>query len=484
MAKPEIKINLPTSKSIVNRLLIIEALSGKKILENSEISCDDTNVLSQALLKSESQKVNKSESRKVGKSDLQTDRLSDLQTEINAGLSGTAMRFLTAFLAQKSGEWILTGEKPLLLRPIGELVDLLRTLGAEIYYLEKEGFLPLKIVGKKLVGVGRVGAGRALPLRDQPLQCSQLVSSQTISALMLIAPMLENGLKIEFQNISSFSYILLTKKIMEMCGVKIECHCGLDPQSNENCLKAIAGQACNDNNICISVFPQKYFPQKILIEADWSAAAFWYAFLAISNEKQITLNNLFPDSYQPDSVVKDIFKYFGIKYEFSENNLIITKNTGTQITQIFTEKICVNPFNLRHLRSKRIFKYNFKNCPDLVPALAVTCCAKGVKFIFSGVKNLKFKESNRLQALCNELQKCGFAVKNSSDFLFWNGSPPAPLKGVKPQSPIKINTHNDHRIAMAFGILSRVIDLEIINPQVVEKSYRGFWKNLPKKAHR
>ncbi|MDR1543081.1 MAG: 3-phosphoshikimate 1-carboxyvinyltransferase [Prevotellaceae bacterium] len=424
-AQKHIEITLPASKSIVNRLLIIEALSGQKIVENKDISCDDTEVLLQALH-------------------------FDNQT-INAKFSGAAMRFLTAFFAQKEGEWILTGEKSLLLRPVNELVEALKILGADIQYLENEGFLPLKIVGKKL--------------HSKTLKIENSQSSQTISALMLIAPMLHNGLTIKIKNVSSFPYILLTKKIMENCGAKIKivrkrkfclcptiianpCHCGSLP--------AMTGY--------IKVFPKKYFPKKFPIEADWSAAAFWYACAAMFDTKPIILKGLLPDSYQPDSVVKNIFENFGITSSWHTNltdthRLILEKNRCKSV-----------------LSASSVFKYSFKNCPDLVPALAVTCCANNVKFIFSGVKNLKIKESDRLAALVCELRNCGFMLKNSSDFIFWNGE-----KCVQ-QNPIKIETYNDHRIAMAFAILSQKIGLEIINRSVVEKSYRNFWQDFCKIA--
>ncbi|MDR2684078.1 MAG: 3-phosphoshikimate 1-carboxyvinyltransferase [Prevotellaceae bacterium] len=397
LAKQFIEINLPASKSIVNRLLIIEKLSGKNIVEKKDISCDDAKVLSQAL--------------------------NSKKCRFNVKLSGTAMRFMTAFLAQKKGKWTLTGLKSLQMRPVGELVEFLKMLGAEIYYLKKEGFLPLKIIGKKLCSA--------------TLEIENPQSSQTVSALMLIAPMLDNGLTIRLKNISSFPYVLLTKKIMEDCGAKLE---------------------FSDN--IIKIFPQKFSPEKFPIEADWSAAAFWYAYAAVSDTEPTVLNNLFSNSYQPDSVVKDIFKEFGVISDLNAgksgfNKIILKKNPRKSA-----------------LSAASVFKYNFKNNPDLVPALSVTCCANNIKFVFSGVKNLKIKECNRLSALVCELRKCGFNVKNSSDFLFWNG------KKCNPQNPVKIETYNDHRIAMAFAILSQKIDLEILNPQVVKKSYYGFWRDL------
>jgi len=432
----ERKINLPASKSIVNRALIIEKLSEKSFINKKDISCDDTKVLSQVLsLVERTQITQKTQinTKKINQKNIICEDLCnswDLCSKIDIKNSGTAMRFMAAFLTQKVGNWLLIGSESMQSRPIDTLVNALRTLGADIEYCGKIGFLPIKICTKT-------------PLNPNiELTIENSNSSQTISALILIAPNFTNGLTINVKNCASFPYILLTKKIMEDCGVEVQ---------------------VNDNQIIIK--NKKYFsedkPVKFLklnrfkAEADWDAAAFWYAFLATNEKTQkITLTNLFSDSYQPDSIVKDIFEKFGIKYVFEKNNLILQKKENF-----------VLPKN---------FDFDFENYPDLVPIMAVTCCVLGVKFNFSGVQHLRIKESNRLNALQNELKKCGFLLTQTENSLQWLG------EKCEPEKQPKIETYNDHRIAMSFAILKQKIDLEILNPNVVTKSYKNFWQDYRK----
>ena len=398
-------INLPASKSIVNRVLIIEKLSGKSFLNRKNISCDDTKVLSQVLsLKSQT---------------------------IDIKNSGTAMRFMAAFLTQKVGNWLLIGSKSMQNRPVGTLVDALKTLGAEIEYCGKIGFLPIKICTKT-------------PLNSNiPLTIENSNSSQTISALMLIAPNFANGLIINIKNCASFPYILLTKKIMEDYGAEV--------QITDNQI-VIKNKKYTDN---YCKFDNQHLDNQYNIEADWDSAAVWYAFLA-TNEKlrKFTLTNLFSDSYQPDSIVKNIFEKFGIKSFFEKNNLILEKDENFVLP--------------------KKFDFDFENYPDLVPVIAVTCCVLDVKFNFSGVRYLRIKESNRLDALQNGLKKCGFLLTQTENSLQWLGE-----KCAAETSP-QINPHNDHRIAMSFAVINQTIDLKITNPNVVSKSYKNFWQHHQK----
>ena len=437
MGDTEININIPASKSIVNRALIIEKLSGKSLINKKDISCDDTKVLSQVLSLSDC------------RSSICHCGLDPQSLEyINIKNSGTAMRFMAAYLTQKVGNWLLIGSESMQSRPIDTLVNALRTLGAEIKYYGKNGFLPVKICTKT-------------PLNPQnaELTIENSDSSQTISALMLIAPNFTNGLKINIKNCASFPYILLTKKIMEDYGAEVQindnqifvlssCHCGLDPQSLKNSfaganLKFVPKNTTHRLKIGASV-----------IEADWDSAAFWYAFLATNEKhKKITLTNLFSDSYQPDSIVKDIFEKFGIKTVFN-NSVTLQKETKIVLP--------------------KQFDFNFEYYPDLVPIMAVTCCFLDVKFNFSGVQHLRIKESNRLDALQNELKKCGFLLTQTENSLQWLG------EKCEPQKSPKIETYNDHRIAMAFAILKQKINLKILNPKVVSKSYKNFWKDYGK----
>ena len=433
-----IKISLPASKSIVNRLLIIEKLSGKSFLNKKYISCDDTKVLSQVLSKiTLPQRVQRKckERQKLIFKHFNLRPLRFLCTLcgkkndcFNIKNSGTAMRFMTAFLTQKVGNWLLIGSESMQNRPIDTLVNALRTLGAEIEYCGEVGFLPIKICTKT-------------PLNPQNIELTieNSNSSQTISALMLIAPNFINGLTINVKNCASFPYILLTKKIMEDCGAEVQ---------------------INDNQIVIK--NQKYsFNKNFEVESDWDAATFWYAFLATNEQqKKITLTNLFPNSYQPDSIVKDIFEKFGIKSVFSNHHC----GFGTSLTLQKEENFTL-PKN---------FDFDFENYPDLVPIMAVTCCALGIKFNFSGVRHLRIKESNRLDALQNELKKCGYLLTQTENSLQWLGEKCAPEKLPK------IETYNDHRIAMSFAILLQNIDLQILNKNVVSKSYKNFWQHYRK----
>jgi 3-phosphoshikimate 1-carboxyvinyltransferase len=359
--RQEIKINIPASKSVVNRLLIIEKLCRRKIVSKKNISCSDTETLLQSL--------------------------SLRSKQIDIKNSGTAMRFMTAFLTRKIGTWLLTGSGEMQHRPVETLVNALKTLGADIEYCVKKGFLPLKICTKTLLN----------PIL--PLSIENSNSSQTISALMLIAPYFDNGLIINVKNCSSFPYISLTKKIMEYCGAEVKI------TQKHNLLQCIENSLKRQNDdyrqqlLEIKILPKKYFTEKSLpilreinIENDWDAAAFWFAVAATSEKtKKIVLTNLFSDSYQPNSIVKKIFKnFFGIKFWFIENNLVLEKKENF----ILPEK----------------FNFDFENYPDLVPIITVTCCLLGIKFNFSGVKNLRIKESNRLYAMQNELKKCGFSL--------------------------------------------------------------------------
>jgi len=395
-----VTICLPASKSIVNRLLIIEALSGKKILTPDEISCDDAKVLSQVLFEKTNIK--------------------------NIKNSGTAMRFLTAFLSVKSGEWIIEGSKRMEKRPILELIEVLRSIGADIEFLKNKESLPIKITGKKLTG-GKV-----------EIDASQ--SSQFVSALMLIAPTLKNGLEIVMQNPTSFPYILLTKKVMEDCGIDVQ---------------------LIDNHIFIK--KQKYNLKKQAIESDWSSAAFWYAFLAVSNLNKLKLCRLFENSYQPDNKVVEMFENLGIETNYSKNHIIIQK------TNSFIQKM--NNFMCKK------FEYDFKNTPDLVPVMVALCCLLGVKFNFSGIKNLRIKESDRIQALVTEMEKCGYILQQSENSILWNG------KKNEVKTPVAINSHNDHRIAMAFTLVNHKMDLKILDKKCVNKSYPNFWKDLTQITH-
>ena len=367
-------IPLPASKSIVNRLLIIEAITGKKILDQKDISCGDTRVLAEAL--------------------------SSQTTRKYIEQSGTAMRFLTAFLSILKGEeFVLEGDERMSARPVGALVDALRRLGADIEYLQHEDYLPIKIRGGSLHG--------------GTIEIDGSQSSQYVSALMLIAPTLEGGLRIIIRNPSSLPYILLTADVMRQMGVCVE----------------MTGST-------LSIPQSEYCPKQISVEADFSAAVFWYALFIASPRQTMELRNLTTESRQPDS----------------------------RIVTIAQEPI-------RHI-PKRV-EYDLRHTPDIMPVLTVMCCMLGVEFVLSGLANLRIKESDRIGAMVEELAKCGYMLQATDDTVQWH-----PHLQTEITKSVTIDTHSDHRIAMAFALLREQRYITILSPEVVEKSYPDFWHDL------
>lgn len=384
-------ISLPASKSIVNRLLIIEAITGKKILDQKDISCGDTRVLAEAL--------------------------SSQTTRKYIEQSGTAMRFLTAFLSIRKGEeFVLEGDERMSARPVGALVDALRRLGADIEYLQHEDYLPIKIRGGSLHG--------------GTIEIDGSQSSQYVSALMLIAPTLEGGLRIIIRNPSSLPYILLTADVMRQMGVCVE----------------MTGST-------LSIPQSEYCPKQISVEADFSAAVFWYALFIVSPRQTMELRNLTTESRQPDSRIVTIAHDFGVTTHCSDSSLILRKEP------------------IRHI-PKRV-EYDLRHTPDIMPVLTVMCCMLGVEFVLSGLANLRIKESDRIGAMVEELAKCGYMLQATDDTVRWH-----PHLQTESTKPVTIDTHSDHRIAMAFALLREQRDITILSPEVVEKSYPNFWHDL------
>lgn len=340
-------------------------------------------------------------------------------TTFDIGAAGTAMRFLTAFLSKTVGEWVITGSKRMKERPIKLLVDALNSLGARIKYLENEGFPPLQIYGSALTGGEiRLNGG---------------VSSQYISALMMIAPYMQKGLKIILEgNVISVPYILMTLNMMRDFGVK----------------------ASFDNNI-IEIKPQSYQPVKYRVESDWSAASYWYEILAIAGEGRVFLKGLYQDSYQGDSKVAELFEKLGVQTEYQHDGVLLSTNN----------------------QACSCFEYDFINQPDLAQTFAVTCCLKNIPFHFRGVQSLKIKETNRVAALITELNKFGYVLHEPADGeLAWDGQTIPVNASVTPS----IKTYDDHRMAMAFAPAAFIRPIVIENPEVVSKSYPGFWIDLEK----
>tara|TARA_B100000073_G_C23737371_1_gene572641 strand:+ start:2259 stop:3482 length:1224 start_codon:yes stop_codon:yes gene_type:complete len=337
--------------------------------------------------------------------------------EINIGHAGTAMRFLTSYYSSISkNSKILTGSNRMKQRPISILVDALKHLGCDIEYVEKSGFPPLKINGKNI-------------LRNS-ITLPADVSSQYISSLMMLGVSLENGLKIKLSSeITSLPYILMTKKIIDRIGgiTKID-----------------------DGEITIESFIEKAIPEQF-VESDWSSASYFFSIAALSKSVKLTLSTFFKDSLQGDSKLVDIYKIFGIETKFEEDHIILTKNK---------------------IDLPKSINLNLKDSPDLAQTIIVTCLGLGVDCTLDGLHTLKIKETDRLIALKNEIEKFNVdKVEITEDSITLENN-----SNLKHE--VVIDTYNDHRMAMSFAPLSLLVPIKINNPEVVTKSYVNFWNDL------
>lgn len=391
-------IKLPASKSISNRALIISALAGVKTMPRNISNCDDTEVIVRALR--------------------------DNPYEIDIKAAGTAMRFMTAYLAVTPGEHVITGTERMKHRPIKVLVDALRYLGADIEYIGEEGFPPLKIRGKALDGGS--------------IEIPGDVSSQYVSALLMIAPMLNGGLGLHLTgNIISRPYIDLTIHTMHDYGARVE---------------------WTDVDTIVTE-PTGYREREFIIENDWSGASYWYETLALMGDREssIRLPGLIDSSRQGDSGVRYLFSMLGVKTSFEDG--IKTKPTTVTLK------------TMRSMLPK--LDFDFSGQPDLTQTLVVTCAAMNIPFHFTGLATLRIKESDRIEVLKREMRKMGFVIReeNNSELL-WDGE-----RCEATMEPI--DTYEDHRMAMAFAPAAvKFPGLRINNPEVVTKSYPNFWKDL------
>ena len=391
-------IKLTGSKSESNRALIMEALSEGvvQVLNISEAA--DTVTLKNILHADANQ------------------ALSDEPREVNIGPAGTAMRFLSAYFTLQMGNVILTGSERMKQRPIGILVDALKSLGADIEYAEKEGYPPLNIRGP-------------LKQKTDQIKIKGDISSQYISALLLIAPKLEQGLKLIIDGeLTSKPYVEMTLAMMEQAGIR---------------------HSWTENEI--TILNQAYQKAEISVEPDWSAASYWYAIAALAEEASLFLPGLNGYSLQGDSKITEIMANFGITSQFKDGGVYLLKEAKKLERKIF----------------------DFKECPDLAQTVIVCCAALGHDALFTGLETLKIKETDRVNALQTELAKIGVKLieKNQTYKL--------DCSGLDLNRKISISTYDDHRMAMAFAPLALVIpELEIEDHLVVEKSYPDFWKHL------
>ncbi|HEX9232764.1 MAG TPA: 3-phosphoshikimate 1-carboxyvinyltransferase [Blattabacteriaceae bacterium] len=382
------------SKSESNRLLLLQAIYTDKIKIDNLSHASDTLILIRALKNSKSL--------------------------INIEHAGTSMRFLTSYFSIKDGsEIILTGSNRMKQRPISVLVNSLRTLGSRIFFLEKEGFPPLKICGKKISGWS--------------VQIDPKISSQYISALMLIGSRLEKGLKLLFslEKITSYPYVQMTLNLLKKTGIKIY---------------------WMKNFICINT--TKKLNRKVFsVESDWSSASYYYALSAIYKQGKIRMSSYEEKSYQGDSFVAKIYKkYFGINTIFTNGKMILSSKIN----------------NFLHT----FLELNLNSMPDIAQTIAVTCAILRRKCVLIGLETLKIKETNRLKALQKELFKLGVLsifTENSFQILGFE---------FKKENLFLIKTYEDHRIAMSFAPFSLRESINIGKPEVVEKSYTHFWNDL------
>lgn len=383
-------ITITGSKSESNRSLLLAALYPNITIENLSNS-DDAEVMEKGL------KITKG--------------------TVDIHHAGTAMRFLTGYFASQEGkEVLLTGSKRMTERPVEILVNALKTLGADISYIQDQGYPPLKIKGKRIV-------------KDK-VSLPANVSSQYISSLLLIASSLANGLELELVGkITSVPYIKMTLGLLEEIGVK----------------SSFEGNT-------IKVFPQgQVEPTTLVVESDWSSASYFYGVVALAEPgTEITLSAYRKESLQGDSVLSKIYTAFGVETSFEKNKIRLRK-TDNEIADAH--------------------EIDLANAPDIAQTIAVTCFGLGIGCHLTGLHTLKIKETDRLEALYTELSKLGAPISVTDRTLTLS-----PSTNIK--ADIAIDTYNDHRMAMAFAPLAMRTSLFVNDAEVVSKSYPDFWKDL------
>ena len=345
-----------------------------------------------------------------------------LMTELDTSNAGTVMRFLTAYLSMVPGKWILTGSERMKQRPIAILVDGLKSMGAQIDYLSKLGYPPVMIHGTFLKG--------------KEIIVDPGISSQFISALILIGPKIPGGLILHLSGPAvSFPYVKMTISILKDFGIHV-----------------------THQRSRILIPEGEYRPCNFKVESDWSSAAFWYEAAALADYVDLELEGLSRESSQGDSVISDIFRAFNVVTEFTGKGIHLTKSS-------------------QHIPEKQI-KFNFSDHPDIAPAVITSCAMLGLHGLFTGLKSLQIKETDRLLALKTEYEKIGIKAET---YTTGNLIPAVEIMAgcIDFQPGLQINTYGDHRMAMTFAPLAIVCgSIRIENPEVVTKSYPGFWDDL------
>ncbi|HRH66966.1 MAG TPA: 3-phosphoshikimate 1-carboxyvinyltransferase [Bacteroidia bacterium] len=387
-------VKLTSSKSISNRFLLVRALCKEPFSIHNLATAEDT-VLLEDLLMSEAR-------------------------EFDAKDAGTVFRFLLAYLSIRPGTFVLKGTKRMNERPVGPLMNALNSLGANITCLGQQGFPPLKIEGATFRGGHvKIEAG---------------TSSQFISALLMIAPVLEEGLKIQLEGeVVSAPYIKMTVEVMSLFGVDA---------------------VWNGNEIHVP--HSEYRATAVSVEADWSSAAFWYLISALSPNRKIFLEGLQQSSIQGDSKIAEWMSLLGVKTVFDEAGATLVSNGYSSWSQTAP------------------LQFDFNDCPDLFPPMLVSCAALNAEAKFTSLQNLKHKESDRLTVLLHELGKCGMRFTLDTD----QRELLIPNQKLSPPGRV-FQSHGDHRVAMALAPLAQIFgSITMDTIAVVQKSYPEFWNQL------
>ena len=403
----KISIALPSSKSESNRVLLIDALYCRQ----NHIQKEQQNDSGLDLHNLSTARDTITMQRLLASNDL----------EINVLDAGTVMRFMAAFCTVTQRKTILTGTERMCERPIRVLVEALKNLGGEINYMNNEGFPPLKIQA----------ISQSFSQKTNQIDIRGDVSSQYISALLMVAPLLPQGLELSLVGeVHSKPYIEMTLDLMQHFGIK---------------------SVWEKNTISIAT--QNYQFATYHVESDWSAASYWYSIVALSDDAEILLEGLKENSLQGDNAIIELGKYFGVASHFTDKGVMLTKTVATAI-----------PNNM----------INFSHCPDLAQTIAVLAAAQGKELYMKGLQSLRIKETDRITALQDELYKFGINtfVQNETDLYI-------PLQKIHASSEI-ITTYKDHRMAMAFAPLALLFDVIIDEPEVVAKSYQHFWEDMAK----
>ena len=390
------EVSLAPSKSISNRNILIKALKSAKFDTSTISEKDAARVIDKSIRKGE--------------------------VALDKGDPAKAIRFLRAFISYFGGEWIITGSSEMRKRPIGDVIEILKGEGLNIKYLEREGFPPLKIIGKGFKeNITRVDAS---------------ICSQFISASLVISPTMEANNVVEFKDkILNSPYISQTIRLFNYLG------------SNKD---------WNKDEILVE--HELHDGSEMTVEADWLAASYWYQLIALSSKGELVISGLNPDSVQGNAIAKEIFEPLGVKTEVVNNGIRIVKVK-------------------RKLKS---FEYDFSINPDLVPTIVTTCVALSIPFRFKGIEVFRQQDSDRVLALQTQISKLGAKIevekKDEFEILTFNGKTKFSSKKF-----ISFSTFGDHRIAMSLAPLSVLgMDVNIEDPKVVAKSYPCFWEDMEK----